>query len=50
MRGLERKQVTILLVDECPLTRSGVRSFLISGDKSKVVGEAGSAAEAVELW
>ena len=43
------KQINILLVDDHPVTRLGIRSLLNTTDDLEVVGEAGGADEAVRL-
>lgn len=41
--------LTFLLVDECPISRAGMRDFLRYTDRPKVVGEASSAEETIRL-
>jgi two-component system, NarL family, response regulator LiaR len=46
---LETEKITILLVDDHSIVRSGVRAFLESNDDLEVVGEASSGSEAVKM-
>ena len=43
----ERRRVRVLLVDDYPIVRSGLRALLAAEDDIEVVGEAGDAREAI---
>jgi len=49
MRREPENKITVLLVDDHPLVREGVRSSLLRQNRFKILGEAATAAEAIRL-
>ncbi|MHC1772732.1 MAG: response regulator [Flexilinea sp.] len=49
MAEKETNKISVLLVDDHPIVRNGVRSYLETLDDIEVIGEAGSGEEAIEF-
>src|SRR5438128_8369162 len=49
-RSAPEERVRILIVDDHPVTRDGLRAALSASDEVEIIGEATSGEEAVELY